>query len=279
LPRSQPTATSIRNTTRRSSFRAPLPHLRYELRHLGGARLPAALIDTSPCILGKNELGTISDKDTDWRSTAKFDRDEYESLISDVRVPQDRRVLYGLLGLGMLRHGEAAGLRWKNVQVEHRPLGRLVIATSYNLGRTKTRRDRWMPIHPALAALLAEWKLSGWVREFGRLPGPDDLVVPHTQPTNRGPRVQFGGMRSDHDSYKRLRLDCTALVLRHRRIHDLRRTGITLAREDGAQKDTLRASTHGGAMDIMDVYTSMGWPALCAEVAKILVRRREQLVL
>jgi integrase len=42
-------------------------------------------------------------------------------------------------------------------------------------------------------------------------------------------------MRSDHDSYKRLLKDCAALGLRQRRFHDLRRTFITLAREDGAE--------------------------------------------
>jgi len=81
-------------------------------------------------------------------------------------------------------------------------------------------------------------------------------------------------MRSDHDTYKRQRIDCDAVGLRHRRLHDLRRTGITLARENGADKDVLRLSTHGGAEDIMDVYTSLGWPKLCAQVA--LVKRRER---
>ncbi|MGZ6126185.1 MAG: hypothetical protein ACXWLR_14550, partial [Myxococcales bacterium] len=84
------------------------------------------------------------------------------------------------------------------------------------------------------------WRLAGWPREFGRAPGAEDLIVPHTKPTNRGPRVEFGGMRSDHDTYERHGLDCDAVGLRQRRVHDLRRTGITLAREDGADKDVLR---------------------------------------
>jgi len=82
-------------------------------------------------------------------------------------------------------------------------------------------------------------------------------------------------MRSDHDTYKRHRIDCDAVGLRQRRVHDLRRTGITLAREDGADKDVLRFCTHGGAVDIMDVYTSLGWSKLCAQVAVIQVKRRE----
>jgi hypothetical protein len=84
-------------------------------------------------------------------------------------------------------------------------------------------------------------------------------------------------MRSDHDSYKRLRIDLTTLSLRHRRVHDLRRTGITLAREDGADKDVLRFCTHGGPEDIMDCYTSLGWPKLCAQLSAINIERRDEL--
>jgi len=82
-------------------------------------------------------------------------------------------------------------------------------------------------------------------------------------------------MRSGHDSYKRLHIDSDTIGLRHRRVHDFRRTGITLAREDGADKDVLRFCTHGGPEDILDVYTSLGWPKLCAQIAPILVKRRE----
>jgi hypothetical protein len=35
-----------------------------------------------------------------------------------------------------------------------------------------------MPVHPVLAAMLAEWKLQGWPEMMGRTPEPDDLVVP-----------------------------------------------------------------------------------------------------
>src|SRR5256712_5601144 len=60
----------------------------------------------TPCILTKNELGKLADAKSNWRTTAKFEREEFEWLISDARIPKDRRVMYALLGLGMLRHGE-----------------------------------------------------------------------------------------------------------------------------------------------------------------------------
>ena len=72
----------------------------------------------------------------------------------------------------------AAGLRFRHYDPSLQPLGCLLIATSYDTGRTKTKQPRRMPAHPALAAILAEWKLSGWAAMMGRQPTPDDLIVP-----------------------------------------------------------------------------------------------------
>jgi hypothetical protein len=63
-----------------------------------------------------------------------------------------------------------------------RPLGKLLVARSYNsrTGReknTKTEAVKHVPVHPTLAAMLAEWKLGGWPELIGRAPGPDDLIV------------------------------------------------------------------------------------------------------
>lgn len=234
----------------------------------------AGLVEHQPCILTHHQLGKVRDAKHEWRAAALFSADELASLWASSRVPLDRRVLYALGSLGCLRHGEAAALRWRHVVAGLKPLGRLVVANSNAVETTKTGVERWMPVHPTLAKMLAEWKLSGWPREFGRPAHADDLVVPHVRPTNRGPRVRFGGMRSDHDSYKRLRKDLLALGLRPRRFHDLRRAGITLYREQGADKDVLRPCTHGGRGDVLEQYTSFGWAALCGAVVANAVRRR-----
>lgn len=232
------------------------------------------LVEHQPCVLTHHQLGKIRDKNHEWRGKAQFSKDELLALLWDPRVPQDRRVMYGLESLGRLRHGEGAGLRWRHI-LALKPLGRIVVATSYDHGTTKTRNERWMPIHPMLAALLAEWKLSGWLREFGRRPESDDLVVPHTRPTNRGPRVKLGAMRTDANSYKRLRKDCDTLGFTRRRVHDLCRTGITLYREAGADKEKLHLCTHGKrAGDVMEAYTTFGWPSLCEEISKLRLVRR-----
>jgi hypothetical protein len=54
-----------------------------------------------------------------------------------------------------------------------------------------------------------------------------------------------------------------------RRAHDLRRTFITLCRADGARADLLEMVTHAPRGNIINIYTSMPWENLCAEVAKL----------
>src|ERR1043166_4967349 len=235
------------------------------------AKLEDVLLGDSPCILKKRQLGENVDKDPEWRPTAKYSRDELELLISGPEIPPDRQVLYALEGLGALRHGEAAGLRWRHYLADQQPLGRLIVATSYNKGRTKTKQVRFMPVHAPLAAVLAEWKLGGWPALMGRAPEPDDLVVP--MPASA--RIPLGKMRTKNDSYKRLKADLEALQLRPRRGHDLRRTMISLAQDEGARKDILKMGTHGRSRrDAIDDYTSLEWETLCREVAKLQVVRR-----
>jgi integrase len=217
------------------------------------------VIAATPCVLARGILPKKVDKDPAWRATAIFTRPEVEQLISDVRIPEDRRVLYGLKGIAGLRHTEAATLRWRQYDAALEPLGAL------NLERTKTGVPRRIPVHPTLARLLAEWKLSGWERTYGRRPEPDDVIVPTRNLTER----------PSPDAQRSLGLDLDTLKLRRRRGHDLRRTFVTLAQVDGARRDLLETISHGPRGDIINVYSSFPWPALCAEVAKLKIEVRE----
>lgn len=239
----------------------------------------ADLIDASPCILSKYQLGENEDADPEWRATAVYSRDELTTMISDERIPPDRQMMYALEGIGALRHGEAAGLRFRHYDPSQTPLGRFVVATSYAKGRTKTKRTRYMPVHPTLAAMLDAWKAEGWVKMMGREPTPDDLVVPRPpEHTARRRSGKGNAMRDKNYSGKRLREeDLPTLGFRHRRGHDLRRTMISLARTDGARKDLLELCTHNPKRNgsTIDIYTEFPWEALCAEVAKFKITRRE----
>jgi integrase len=221
------------------------------------------LVAANPCVVARGVLPKKVDKDPEWRNGAIYTRDEVEQLISDSRIPEDRRVLYALKGLAGLRHGEAAGLKWSQYDENAAPLGAI------NLGKTKTQVPRRVPVHAVLANLLGNWKLAGWERTYGRMPTADDLVTPTRNMT----------MRTAQETPKQLRADLDILKLRRRRGHDLRRTFITLAQVDGARRDLLEAVTHGPRGDIVSMYTSFPWPALCEEVAKLKIGLRQGILL
>jgi integrase len=107
-------------------------------------------------------------------------------------------VQYALEGIAALRLGEAVGLRWRHYDAAEEPLGQLLIATSYNKGRTKTKLARRMPVHATLAAILAEWKMPGWPAMMGRVPAADDLVIPlpPEHAARRRKHASSEGMRS-----------------------------------------------------------------------------------
>ena len=221
------------------------------------------LIQFTPCALARGVLPKKADKDPAWRAQAIYTREEVETLISDSRIPEDRRVLYALDAVAGLRHSEAAGLRWSQYDEKAEPLGAL------NLAKTKTGVPRRVPVHPTLARILAEWKLAGWERTYGRMPTPDDFITPTRNMT----------ARTAQESPKQLHQDQDMLGLRRRRGHDLRRTFITLAQVDGARRDLLETVTHGPRGDIVSIYTSFPWPTLCAEVAKLKIEVREGKIL
>ena len=91
-----------------------------------------------------------------------------------------------------------------------------------------------------------------------------------------------GTARDANESQRQLVADLLLLTLRtkagkrmNRRGHDMRRTFSTLARTDGAIDGLLRWVTHGPISDMMDVYSSPPWSALCTEVAKPKIALRE----
>lgn len=229
------------------------------------------LIATNPCILRKPHLPTIVDRDPEWRQGAVFTRDELVTLISPhPAIEADSTVSYALLGLAALRHGEMAGLRWRHYDATMAPLGRLVVSTSYGKGRTKTGAVRWMPVHPVLAAALAEWRLTGWQRFMRRAPTDDDLILPLCTTSRRKEEI----MRRKDFTWKRADRHLRNLGLAHRRVHDLRRTFISLVRHDGADREVLKRGTHAPPKDVIELYTSVEWARLCGEVAKLNVSRR-----
>jgi integrase len=239
-------------------------HVYGTLHVMFGDAVIAELIPATPCVLKRGQLGKKEDKHPEWRANAIFTRDELELLISSESIPSDRQLVYALAGLAGLRSGELVSLRWRHYDADARPLGRLVVAHSHERESTKSGRTREVPVHPTLAAMLAEWKLGGSKELMERRPELDDLIIPS--------RLKV--MRRGHHTRNKLLDDLKRLNLRRRRVHDLRRTFITLARVDGARADILERVSHGPRGNIVDLYTSLPWESLCVEVAKLRVARR-----
>lgn len=235
-----------------------------ELRMLFNWALKDKVIATNPCTLSfaMDELPKKRDKNPNWRAQAKYSKPEAFLLITSELVPPDRQVLYALEYLGGMRSGEAAGRRWRDWDVYAEPLSRMVIATQYDDQPLKTERPRELPVHPWLAHLLQRWRMHGWPVLYGKPPRDDNFIVPK--------RLEYGGgCRDKHTMWNQLQDDLRHLGLRPRRVHDLRRSLITHARGDGANKDALKACTHGGKGDIVDDYTSWDWTALCQAIGSL----------
>jgi integrase len=241
------------------------------------------MIEQSPCVLDERQLGPVTDKDPEWRDAAVFTHEEVETIISDGQIPPDRQMVYALELLAGVRPGEGAALRWRHYDPAVRPLGKLLVARSYNTKRnreksTKTDAVKHVPVHPVLAAMLAEWKLGGWAEMIGRAPTPDDLIVPLPPDAAERRRSREGEPFRGHDySGKRWRdEDLPALGWRHRRHYDMRATFITLAIEDGADPDVLetRVTHTRKARNAFDGYNrGLHWERTCTEISKLRIAR------
>jgi integrase len=240
----------------------------------------------TPCILTEKQLGPVLDKDPTWRPNAKFAREEAERMISARHIPLDRQLVYAFGLIAGLRIGEGAALRWRNYDATREPLGCLTVALSYSTTRgkekgTKTNAVRFVPVHPVLAEMLAQWRI-GWEKMFGRAPGPDDLIVPLPPDVKLTKRVgeRFRGF--DYTGRRWREIDEPKFGWRHRSVYDTKSTFITLAIDDGARRDILRDRvTHTKPRrDAFDGYDrGEHWIETCREVAKLKIRRLADVLL
>ncbi|HEY3450898.1 MAG TPA: site-specific integrase [Myxococcales bacterium] len=231
------------------------------------------LITVNPCELRRGELPKRTEADPTRRAGATFSREELEALISDPRIPEDRRVYYAIGFLGGLRPGEIIALRWSRYDAQAQPLGQLVVATAFNTNArkerdtTKTGVTKLVPVHPTLAKVLAAWKLAGYERLTKKKPEPGDLMVPGLE----------GGFRGANWAREKFYQDLKTLGFERERrwAYDTRATFMTLTRTDGGRDDVLRLVTHASRRDVVDGYTRFPWAVRCAEVAKLKVGLRE----
>lgn len=105
------------------------------LRTLFRDALLEELVTIDPCIPPRGALPSPREMSTSAAQEAeRFSREEIRLLLTDERVPADRRMLYTLLFLTGMRHGEAVGRRWRDLDESAQPLGALSVATQYRDG-------------------------------------------------------------------------------------------------------------------------------------------------
>lgn len=249
-------------------------HIYGALRVLYADAIIDEIVDHTPCTLKvrKGELPKKRDKDPRWRALNVYTRDEAEALISDERIPFDRRIFYALGFFTGMRANEIAGRTWRDYDEVAKPLGRLLVATQGDDDEeTKTLAPREVPVHAELAKLLKTWRRTGFPQFFGRHPRPDDWILP----SRAGIEVARG-----KKMLERMKEDLERLDLRTtgRGRHAMRSTFISLGRVDGAPRDVLRTVTHDGPGDVFDGYTKWPWPTLCEAVAKLNLTPRSGVV-
>lgn len=261
-------------------------HRVYEVvsRMFGDAQL-ADLIEQSPCVLDERHLGALVDKDPDWRAGAVFTRDEAVTLLSTDAIPEDRRLLHAFMLLAGMRPGEASALRWRHYDPTLQPLGQLTVSVAYDSRRhreksTKTEATRHVPVHPTLAAMLAEWKLAGWEALCGRKPEPEDLIIPLPPADAAARRTRSGEpFRTEAYNGKRWReFDLPVLAWRPRELYAMKATFITLVLDDGADPHVIetRVTHTKRSRSAFDGYNrGRQWELTCAEIVKLKLARRD----
>jgi hypothetical protein len=130
---------------------------------------------------------------------------------------------------------------------------------------TKTDDPREMAVHPTLARILAEWKLSGFEQLTGRQPRPDDPIVPSRRGAYRSVNASLCRFHEDLDL---IGLRAGASMMPGARSS---RSRARMARwPTAALRDPRpRRRDHGHE------YTTLPWPALCDEVSKAKISLRE----
>jgi integrase len=136
------------------------------------------------------------------------------------------------------------------------------------VGRHAGRRKRHAPVFPELQAWLDWWLTEEYAILYGHTPRAEDLLFP-TASVRRRNRGEV--LCSHSEIYKWwLRHDLPGAGLRVRRLHDARRTFVSVLRSEGVSDKAIRAVTHSTTGDrILDAYTTWEWAGLCGELQRV----------
>jgi integrase len=223
-----------------------------------------------PLLLGRDHLPPLVDtRPEGWRDEAVFEAEEIRTLASCAEVPSARLIMYLVYFLTGSRFIEIVPLKVRDYIRARKPLAMLVVrAAKHKRQRGAERRRREVPVHPDLKAWLDWWLDSEYEVLFGNKPGPDDLLFPTVSVRRRNRGLQTV---SHNELFKHWqRNDLPAAGLRHRRLHDARRTLLSALRNAGIDSELRRKITHWSVEDrVMDAYTTVEWKVLCEAMRSV----------
>jgi integrase len=231
----------------------------------------------NPCEQVAHRYRTSSVKrDPRRRTTGSYTVEEVASLISRPDIPLYWRCLFAVEALAMTRAMEAGSLQFRdwNPTLEnlYAEIGRRTLGELYVHGQ-KTDTPRWVPVHPELAALLAQWKEHGFEEVFGRPPAEEDLMFPYIQ--KPGSRKAQGTPVTSKVIWKELqtwlaRLNMLSIDQPRRPQHGLRRAGSSAMADEGVSEHDRRCITHAPDLSNMqERYDAPAWRRLSECVLKI----------
>ncbi len=216
-----------------------------------------------PLTVEDDDLPPPDDKHEGWRDVAKFEREEIAKLLELESIVSLRRVMYATWFLTGARFSEITKLQLLHYNRDKQPLRSLSIhAAKVSRHRGRGRRRREVPVHPDLQAWLDWWIGDEYERLYGHKPGPEDYLFP----TVSMRRKNRGEVLCTHNEiYKQWqRHDLPAAGLRHRRLHDARRTLLSALKNADVDNDLRRMITHRSVEDrVLDAYTTIEWKTLC----------------
>lgn len=187
-----------------------------------------------------------------------YERGEARAVMAIPETPDWRRVLCFLLFYTGTREGEALGRRWRDWQTQATPLSVLRVHTQYDdlplKGDDKDKvRPRFIPVHPALRAVLEYWWYEGFELQHLRKPTLDDFIIP----------AMGGGCLSRSSAYGAFRSALRRAEVKNRSLHSTRHTFITVCRAGTDRHDLVERITHNAKGKTLDSYTHTEWEQLC----------------
>jgi integrase len=231
----------------------------------------------NPCDqVGHRYRRATARRDPRRRTTGSYSVSEIGVLITHPSIPLYWRCLFAVEALAMTRAMEAGNLQFRDWRPSlanlGAPNGRRTLGELYVHGQ-KTETPRWVPVHPALSALLKEWKAKGFRNTFNRDPQPEDLMFPYVQ--KPGSRKAHGSPVTSKVIWKELQSTLARLGMLspdqpRRPQHGLRRAGSSAMADEGVSEHDRRCITHAPDLSNMqERYDAPAWSRLSECVLKI----------